>query len=312
MLSQVQSTRSSRLVSSVSQVGGSAREQTAIPDTGELPSLAAAVDHEQRAPVALALVRTQARVDGLSTTDVHPPALGRDGEVRAFAAGLATAAVVDQTTRDDFAALVGRLGVKGTRDVNDLVQQVLRESYLSSTEDLNFYAQKVAFYNDLKKKIRTDITGLRKALSDNAGAPEDGENANNPIKFPLDAIDMDRSIVGADGVRRPNPNFGLPRYPGAAEAVSRWASIPQLDAEGRLVPIREDKVGLDLWPTKEELSGFIDDLESQLNSVGDDAQLANVDLQNMLQKQQQTLQMMSNISKVLHDTAMAVVRKISG
>jgi hypothetical protein len=53
-------------------------------------------------------------------------------------------------------------------------------------------------------------------------------------------------------------------------------------------------------------------LEQQLNSVGDDAQLANVDLQNMLQKQQQTLQMMSNISKVLHDTAMAVVRKIRG
>jgi hypothetical protein len=44
--------------------------------------------------------------------------------------------------------------------------------------------------------------------------------------------------------------------------------------------------------------------------MGDEAQLANIDLQNMLQKQQQTIQMMSNISKVLHDTAMAVIRKI--
>lgn len=52
--------------------------------------------------------------------------------------------------------------------------------------------------------------------------------------------------------------------------------------------------------------------EDKLNSVGDDAQLANVDLQNMLQKQQQTLQMMSNISKALHDTAMAVIRKMGG
>ena len=33
-------------------------------------------------------------------------------------------------------------------------------------------------------------------------------------------------------------------------------------------------------------------------------------LQNMLQKQQQTIQMLSNISKVLHDTALAVIRKI--
>jgi hypothetical protein len=51
-------------------------------------------------------------------------------------------------------------------------------------------------------------------------------------------------------------------------------------------------------------------LEQQLNSVGDDAQLANIDLQNTLQKQQQTLQAISNVSKVLHDTAMAVIRKI--
>lgn len=53
-------------------------------------------------------------------------------------------------------------------------------------------------------------------------------------------------------------------------------------------------------------------LEEKLDSVGDDAQLANVDLQNCLQKQQQTLQMMSNISKMLYDTAMAVIRKIGG
>jgi hypothetical protein len=61
-----------------------------------------------------------------------------------------------------------------------------------------------------------------------------------------------------------------------------------------------------------ELDQYIEEMESQLNSVGDDAQLANVDLQNMLQKQQQTLQMMSNISKMLHDTAMAVIRKMGG
>ena len=53
-------------------------------------------------------------------------------------------------------------------------------------------------------------------------------------------------------------------------------------------------------------------LEEQLNALGDDAQLANVDLQNVLQKQQQTMQMMSNISKTLYDTAQAVIRKFGG
>jgi hypothetical protein len=54
------------------------------------------------------------------------------------------------------------------------------------------------------------------------------------------------------------------------------------------------------------------ELEDKLNTMGDDAQLANVDLQNVLQKQQQTLQMLSNISKLTHDTCMAVIRKMGG
>jgi hypothetical protein len=56
----------------------------------------------------------------------------------------------------------------------------------------------------------------------------------------------------------------------------------------------------------------LEDSLKNVNSVGDDAQLANVDLQDMLQKQQQTLQMLSNIDKELYDTAMAVIRKIGG
>jgi len=41
-----------------------------------------------------------------------------------------------------------------------------------------------------------------------------------------------------------------------------------------------------------------------------ESELREIDLQNSLQKQQQTIQMLSNISKVLRDTALAVIRKI--
>ena len=61
-----------------------------------------------------------------------------------------------------------------------------------------------------------------------------------------------------------------------------------------------------------EMGTYQKNLEETLNTLGDDAQLANVDLQNWLQKQQQTLQMMSNISKLLHDTAMNTIRKLGG
>ncbi len=57
-------------------------------------------------------------------------------------------------------------------------------------------------------------------------------------------------------------------------------------------------------------TALLSELKEQLNSVGDDAQLASVDLQNILQKQQQTLQELSIISKMVYDTAMAVIRKI--
>ena len=55
--------------------------------------------------------------------------------------------------------------------------------------------------------------------------------------------------------------------------------------------------------------------EEELTAVSggaDDAQLANVDLQNTLQKQQQTLQMMSNISKMLYDSSQSIIRNIGG
>lgn len=51
-------------------------------------------------------------------------------------------------------------------------------------------------------------------------------------------------------------------------------------------------------------------LEDQLATIGDDAQLANIDLQNSLQKQQQALQTLSSITKSMHDTAMATIRNI--
>lgn len=61
---------------------------------------------------------------------------------------------------------------------------------------------------------------------------------------------------------------------------------------------------------EQALEEYIKKWEQELQTVGDDAELANIEMQNMLQKQQQTMQMMSNISKMLHDTAMAVIRKM--
>jgi hypothetical protein len=62
----------------------------------------------------------------------------------------------------------------------------------------------------------------------------------------------------------------------------------------------------------EENLRYIKEIEMRLMQIGDDAQLANIDLQNILQKQQQTIQMISQISKTVYDTAMSLTRKIGG
>jgi hypothetical protein len=50
--------------------------------------------------------------------------------------------------------------------------------------------------------------------------------------------------------------------------------------------------------------------EEELNAIGYDSQLANIDLQDALQKRQQYLQMISNVSKMTHDTAMSIIRNM--
>jgi hypothetical protein len=62
--------------------------------------------------------------------------------------------------------------------------------------------------------------------------------------------------------------------------------------------------------TEQERQDYVRYLEGKLNAVGDDAQLANMDLQNALQKQSQFIQMISTISKLLNESAMDVIRNM--
>ena len=46
-------------------------------------------------------------------------------------------------------------------DINSLVQAVLRDAYMENTKDLHFYAQKVRYFNEMKKLIRNHLTEMR-------------------------------------------------------------------------------------------------------------------------------------------------------
>lgn len=147
------------------------------------------------------------------------------------------------------------------RNVNALIQWVLRESYLEQNKDLAFYADKVRFYNEQKKALRNHLAKLRGKA---------------------------RKLRGR-GTVSVRPILLRPRFQKGKDAVGRQRRKTM---------------------TKTQLAAVIKDMQRKLSSVGDDGQLANIDLQNMLQKQQQILQTISNVAKMLHETAMAIIRKI--
>lgn len=173
----------------------------------------------------------------------------------------------------------------GAVDVNSLVQWVLRESYLETTEDLRAYAEKVRYFNTQKKAVRRYLVSLRQ----------------------FKAIVMSAARERGVDLCRANKNdlailaklFKEHAHPYDVGEVEYELCIPD-----RVPPAAVRSVAL--------LDNEIARWEERLSTSGDDTQLANIDLQNVLQKQQQMIQMLSNISKEVHDTAMAIIRKISG
>lgn len=65
--------------------------------------------------------------------------------------------------------------------------------------------------------------------------------------------------------------------------------------------------GVDLRSTDD----VVNEMENQLNTIGDDAELADIDLQSALDKQQETIDMLTTMGEVQRDTAETVVRKIA-
>ena len=131
-------------------------------------------------------------------------------------------------------------------DVNQLVLWVLRQSYLETQSDLREYAEKVKYFNTVKKAVREELRLLICTFS-------------KDLESMCATSEMDLPII--------------------------------MDRLSRLMSAVSDAL---------------------VDEVAEDAQLADVDLQTVIQKQQQVLQMMSNISKMLYDTNSSIIRKIGG
>ncbi len=58
------------------------------------------------------------------------------------------------------------VGAAGDADLNKLIQDTLRQAYVESLEDLQFYADKIRYFNELKTGLRDEISKARIDFSD--------------------------------------------------------------------------------------------------------------------------------------------------
>jgi hypothetical protein len=154
---------------------------------------------------------------------------------------------------------------------------------MENLEVLRSYAEKVKFYNKKKQEIRKYLSNLRKIKKELLKqVREKGVDTCRPKK-------RDRKII-ASIIKQNRRKY-------KRTGIGRELCIPN-----RIPPKGVNGI--------EEMAAAIQYWEEQLTTTGDDAQLANVDLQNWTQKVQQSLTTMSNISKSIHDTAMSVIRNM--
>lgn len=180
-----------------------------------------------------------------------------------------------------FASWVGTVAVGGGGDVTQTLVGILKEAVAETNEDKKYYLEKMQGYNDQAEAVSDYLGALVEASATLAERAKGKREKTSPPVITRGEPSALEQAADAD------------RFAGL---VTEFATAKE-ELREAVAKLRGEDIRA---------------LEEKLNAVGDDAQLANVDLQNILQKQQQTLQMMSNISKMLYDTAQSVIRKMGG
>lgn len=189
------------------------------------------------------------------------------------------------TIRSQWTNLIKQLKATGrTIDVNSLVQTVLRQSHIQVRADIT----------NMEKKIKTCNESEEVTLTP-------GSRSNNSLKQMQQMQKSNRQTTPFVAKKLAPQQYQLKK-----------GQVGQ--TRNMTVETKKPKPGPQLRrPTMpKKLGASISGLEPQLQTACEQGQLAQIDLQNILQKQQQTMQMMSAISKQLNDTAMAIIRKIGG
>ncbi len=190
---------------------------------------------------------------------------------------------VGQTIQQSQLNDLKRIGVMvGQGKPNSEVQEAWKKT-INNYKDINIDNAINSILSEAKLEAQRNVDAAKKRVQFNSLLKQEVTNEINIAKRNLSKVDKTKEPIVME-----RKTFGL-----------------SPNAEDTIIVSQTGPIS-----TRTEITGYIHTLEQQLNSIGDVAQLANIDLQNALQKQQQLLQVLSNVSKILNDTALAIIRKI--
>jgi len=179
------------------------------------------------------------------------------------------------------------------KDINGLVQWVLRESYMGNLEDMKYYAEKVRYYNDVKKGMRESLTEIRQYQSEYAPIESEeiypDEYGRIKVKFPwiLEELDYD------------------PSKPVVLKGVA------SSDSYGVLIINKNDESGRHLLKILEiQLQDEIAKAEADRETLRNDRQMTSTQFENANQKSTQYINMLSSVLKTMQEMNQGITRNL--
>jgi len=175
----------------------------------------------------------------------------------------------------------------GAVDPNALVQLVLRESYIQTTEDLKLYAEKVKYFNECKKRLREYLQELREY--DTKTSASDFRSRYDSIKAFSSSIKLDMN-------------------PPSSPIINRTIIKDSRTVRSINQPFNQAQV---IKPvSQEEVTALINELEQKGALLDQTSEEASFRIQQLLEEARKADSMASNIIKHSAESANAIIANL--
>jgi len=190
-------------------------------------------------------------------------------------------------------------------DENTIMQWVVRESYRESVDDLTHLVAKVKASNQKKNGVREELKEVRQIVS--------GRMVMQDYLLELEVFRVELILASAEKIKRissPEQKIsGSELNAIVRNIINRMGyKYGPLTTKAKIdIP---DRIPIGKVTSLGSLNSYMEMWEQKLSSMEEEEQLENLDLQNMLKKQQELLQLMANVSKLCHDTASSIIKRM--